>query len=112
VGPIPSETVYPVVSETPTVQEIVDELGNAVGRPVRYVPISDEQWAAAVKGRLNSLALDHLGHLWQAFRKGEQSYEKTDTVLRVTHRNPQTLKEFFRTNAASFGSDAVTSRAI
>jgi uncharacterized protein YbjT (DUF2867 family) len=112
VGPIPAETVYPVVSETPTVQEIVDELGNAVGRPVRYVPITDEQWAAAVKGHLNSLALDHLGHLWQAFRKGEQAYGKTDTVLRVTHRNPQTLKEFFRANAASFGSDAVTSRAI
>src|SRR6478736_76853 len=29
VGPIPSETVYPVVSETPTVQQIFDGLGNA-----------------------------------------------------------------------------------
>jgi uncharacterized protein YbjT (DUF2867 family) len=112
VGPIPSETVYPVVSETPTVQQIFDGLGNAIGHPVRYVSITDEQWAAAVKERLNSHALDHLGRLWQHFRKSEQSYRKTDTVRRVTNRNPQTLEEFFRANAASFGSDAVASRPI
>ena len=109
VEPLPSETVYPVVSETPTVQQIFDELGNALGHPVAYVAITDDQWAAAAKERLNPHALDHLGRLWQSFRDGEQPYRKTDTVRRVTNRNPQTLKEFFRANAASFGSDAVTS---
>lgn len=41
----PSEKVYPLVSETPTVREIIETLGKAIGRPIRYVPITDEQWA-------------------------------------------------------------------
>ncbi|MGP8068520.1 MAG: NmrA family NAD(P)-binding protein, partial [Candidatus Bathyarchaeia archaeon] len=60
----PSEKVYPLVSETLTVRQIVATLGNAIGRPIRYVPITDEQWADAVKERINPHALDHLTHLW------------------------------------------------
>jgi uncharacterized protein YbjT (DUF2867 family) len=56
----PTEKVYPVVSETPTVREIVETLGKAIGRPIRYAPITDEQWADAVKERINPHALDHL----------------------------------------------------
>jgi hypothetical protein len=54
-----------------------------LGRPIRYVPITDEQWADAVKERLNPRALDHLSHLWRHFRKGEQRYRATDTVRAV-----------------------------
>jgi uncharacterized protein YbjT (DUF2867 family) len=100
---LPSQNVYPLVSETPTVREIVGTLGRAIGRPIRYVPITDEQWAEAVKARLNPHALDHLSHLWQHFRKGEAHHHVTDTVRLVTGRNPQTLEEFFRANAESFG---------
>lgn len=109
---LPFETVYPLVSETPTVRDIVDTLGRALGRPIRYVPITDEQWAEAVKERLNPHALDHLSHLWQHFRKGGQRYRTTDTVRAVTGRNPQTLEEFFRANAGSFGADASRSKSI
>ena len=56
----PSEKVYPLVSETLTVRQIVETLGKAIGRPIRYVPITDEQWADAVKERINPHALDHL----------------------------------------------------
>jgi hypothetical protein len=76
------------------------------------VPITDELWADAVKERLNSHALDHLSHLWQYFRKGEQQYRATDTVRAVTGRNPQTLEEFFRANAECFGADAARSKSI
>ncbi len=101
---VPSQSVYPIVSETPTVRGIVEALGKAIGRPVRYVPITDEQWAERVKERINPHAVDHLTHLWQYFRKAEERYQTTDTVRLVTGRNPQTLEEFFRTNAESFGS--------
>jgi hypothetical protein len=67
------------------------------------VPITDEQWGDAVKERLNAHALDHLTHLWQFFRKGEQRYQTTDTIRAVTGRDPQTLEEFFLANAQSFG---------
>lgn len=103
---VPAQSVFPLVSETPTVQEIVETLGRAIGRPVRYVPITDEQWAEAVRERLNPHALDHLSHLWQYFRKNEERYSATDTVRAVTGRRPQTLDEFFRANADYFGTAA------
>jgi uncharacterized protein YbjT (DUF2867 family) len=96
---MPSQNVYALVSEAPTVREIVETLGRAMGRPIRYVPITDEQWADAVKERINPHALDHLTHLWQYFRKGEERFEATDAVRVVTGQDPQTLEQFFRANA-------------
>jgi len=96
---VPPQNVYPLMSETPTVREIIETLGRAIGRPIRYVPITDEQWAEAVKERINPHALDHLTHLWQYFRKGEEHFQATDAIRVVTGRNPQTLEEFFRSNA-------------
>jgi uncharacterized protein YbjT (DUF2867 family) len=101
---LPPQNVYALVSETPTVREIMETLGRALGRPIRYVPITDEQWAEAVKERLNPHALDHLSHLWHYFRKGGEHFQTTGTVLKVTGRNPQTLEEFFRATAGSFGA--------
>jgi uncharacterized protein YbjT (DUF2867 family) len=101
---LPSQNVYSLVSETLTVGQIVETLGRAIGRPIRYVPITDEQWAEVVKARLNPHALDHLSHLWQYFRKGESRAQATDTVRSVTGRNPQTLEEFFQANAESFAT--------
>jgi len=103
---LPSQNVYPLVSETPTVREIVETLSNAIGRPIRYIPITDQQLAEAVKERLNPHALDHLTHLWQYFRKGEEHYQATDAIRAVTGRNPQTLEEFFLANAKSIDSAA------
>jgi len=96
--------VYPLVGETPTVREITEALGRAIGRPIQYVPITDEQWANAVKERLGTHALDHLSHLWQTFRKGEERYQTTDAIRAVTGRNPQTLEEFFQENGGFFAS--------
>jgi uncharacterized protein YbjT (DUF2867 family) len=101
---LPSENVYPLLSETLTVREIVETLGRAIGRPIRYVAITDEQWAEAVKERINPHALDHLTHLWQYFRKGEARFHATDAIRAVTGRNPQTLEEFFLNNAKSFAA--------
>jgi len=101
---LPSQTVYPLISAAPTVKEMIEALGRAIGRPVRYVAITDEQWANAVKERLNPHALDHLTHLWQAFRNGGERYQATGTVRAVTGRNPQKLEEFFRENAGFFAA--------
>jgi uncharacterized protein YbjT (DUF2867 family) len=102
---VPSHNAYPLVSETPTVREIVETLGRAIGRPIRYVAITDEQWAQAVKERLNPHALDHLTHLWQYFRNSKEQRHATDAIRAVTGRNPQTLEEFFRENAESFAAN-------
>ncbi len=97
-----SQNANALVGETPTVKEIIEALGRAIGRPIRYVAIADEEWANAVKERLGPHALDHLTHLWQTFRKGDERYQTTDAVRIVTGRNPQTLEEFFRANAGFF----------
>src|SRR5271170_1230133 len=109
---VPSERVFPLVTETLTAREIVETLGRALGRTIRYAPITDEQWVQAVKERINPHAVDHLSHLWQYFRKGENRFRTTDTVRAVTGRNPQTLEEFFRANAGSFAAQAASSKSI
>ena len=106
---VPSQTAYALISETPTVREMIEALGRAIGRPVRYVAITDEQWANSVKERLGPHALDHLSHLWWTFRKSEERYQSTDAIRMVTGRNPQTLEEFSRENVGSFA--AITQEA-
>ncbi|HEX8797742.1 MAG TPA: hypothetical protein VF772_03975, partial [Terriglobales bacterium] len=100
----PSQSVYPLVSETPTVREMTEALARAIGRPIRYVAITDEQWANAVKDRINPHALDHLSHLWQYFRRGEERFQATDTIRVVTGRDPLTLEEFFRANSKAIST--------
>jgi hypothetical protein len=86
------------------VGKVIGSLSRAIARPVRYVAITDEQWADAVKERINPHALDHLTHLWQYFRRGEEQFQATDTIRAVTGRNPQTLEEFFKANAKTISA--------
>src|SRR5205807_1097114 len=85
---LPSQNAYALIIETPTVREMTEALGRVIGRPIRYVAVTDEQLANAVKERLNPHALDHLTHLWKNFRKGEERYQTTNTIRMVTGRNP------------------------
>jgi uncharacterized protein YbjT (DUF2867 family) len=100
----PFESAYDLIAATPTVGEIVDTLSAVLQRPIRYVNITDEQWADAVRGHLNPHALDHLSHLWRYFRSSEKRSDEarsvTDTIRTVTGNHAQTLEDFFRTNAA------------
>jgi hypothetical protein len=86
------------------VEKMIESLVKVVGRPVRYVAITDGQWASAVKERINPHALDHLTHLWQYFRKGEGRFQATDAIRVVTGRNPQRLEEFFMANGEALGT--------
>jgi uncharacterized protein YbjT (DUF2867 family) len=99
---LPSQKVYPLVSEALTVHQIVEILSNVLGRPLKYVPITDEQWAGAVKERINAHAVDHLSHLWQYFRTREHQTRLTNVIREITGRSPQTLEEFFRANIKFF----------
>ena len=108
---LPSERFYALVSETPTVREIVVTIGNVLGRPIRYVPITDDQWADAVKDRINPHALDHLSHLWQYFRKNQNKVQATDAVRLITGRKPQTLEQFFRANIEAISGRSQTSKS-
>jgi uncharacterized protein YbjT (DUF2867 family) len=103
----PPKGAYDLISATPTVKEIVDTLSAVLRRPIRYVDITDEQWADTMKGRINPHALDHLSHLWRYFRSAERRSDEearhvTDTIHAVTGRRAQTLADFFSANAGEF----------
>lgn len=105
---LPSERAYDLIAAIPTVKEIVDTLSAVLQRPIRYVDITDEQWAEAVRGHLDTHALDHLSHLWRYFRsperrKDEDARNVTDTIPTITARRAQTLEDFFSANAEEFG---------
>jgi uncharacterized protein YbjT (DUF2867 family) len=102
------QNAYDLIGEIPSVNEIVNTLGRVLKRPIRYVEITDEQWAQAVAGRMNPHALDHLSHLWRFFRtsgirKGESGFRISDTIRTLTGTDRQTLEEFFKKNAEVFG---------
>jgi len=105
---LPVKTRYDLVGEIATVAEIVDTLSRVLNRPIRYVEITDDQWRKAMEERINRHALDHLSKLWRFFRtsgirKGEQGFEVSNIIEQLTGQRPQTLDEFFRLNADSFG---------
>jgi hypothetical protein len=83
---------------------MIEALERAIGRPIRYVAITDEQWVNAVKDRINPHAVDHLTHLWQYFRRAEEHFQPTDGIRAITGRDPQTLEDFFRANAKAIGT--------
>jgi uncharacterized protein YbjT (DUF2867 family) len=102
----PLSSTYSLVSETATVAEMTQALSRAIGRPVEYVAITDEQWENAVKERINPHALDHLTHLWQYFRSQTERRSPTDAIRAITGQKPQSLEEFFAANASAFGPSA------
>jgi uncharacterized protein YbjT (DUF2867 family) len=104
------QDAYDLIGETPSVNEIVNTLGMVLKRPIRYVEITDEQWAQAVAGRINAHAVDHLSQLWRFFRtsgirKGESGFRISETIRTLTGRDPQTLEQFFENSAEVFGRD-------
>src|SRR5262245_41296471 len=85
-----------------TFDQIAEVCSRVVGRPVRYVNLTDEQlkaglvasgqpeWQAAALLELNTYA-----------RQGHASMV-TDTVQRITGRRARTLEEWFKDHAAAF----------
>jgi uncharacterized protein YbjT (DUF2867 family) len=101
----PDQNAYDLIAELPTAIDIANTLTTVLGRPIRYMEITDEQWVQAVRERINAHAVDHLSHLWQffresRFRKGENGFLPTTSEIRaLTGTEPQTLEQFFRKGA-------------
>lgn len=99
---LPGENAYELIVELPTVKEISDTVAAVLGRPIRYIEITDEQWSQAAGQQINAHAVDHLSHLWRFFRelhirKGEDRFRSTAGEIRaLTGIEPQTLEQFFQ----------------
>jgi hypothetical protein len=98
----PAEPFYRLVGAVPTIGELVDEFGLALGIPLRYVNVDEQEWRArAAAQNWDPHAVEHLSRLWQVFAgaatRDEASWRVTDSVERLTGAQPETLREFLRT---------------
>ena len=76
-------------------------VGTEVGRAITYVPVTDEQFRAAVKGFLTPSYTELLSHLYSVVRAG-QTEVKTDTVRELLGRAPLTFAQFVKEHRATW----------
>ena len=98
---LPAGTVVRLMAGGVTNTEITDAIGTVLGRPVRYVEITDDQWAnAASRAGVNPIAVEHLTHLWRYIRalapEYQALYHTTDAFERLTGQPPKSLAEFLQ----------------
>jgi len=79
--------------------EVAAAVGKEIGRPVAYLPVTDEQFRAAVKGMLSPSYTELLSYLYSTVRAGQTSVT-TDTVQKVLGRPPVSFAQFAKDHRA------------
>lgn len=76
-------------------REIAEVLGGALGRPIEYRPVADEEFVSALTAQgFSDGYARFLGDAMSAVAGGHVVIPVTDTVLRTTGRPPFTLEGF------------------
>jgi uncharacterized protein YbjT (DUF2867 family) len=75
--------------------EVAAAISRELGRPVAYLPVTDEQFRAAVKGQLTPSYTELLSRLYSIVRAG-QTAVTTDTVRQVLGREPIPFARFVK----------------
>ena len=107
-GPVlPGGTVVRLMAGAVTNKEIAEAFGDMLGRPVRYVEISDEQWASAASAAgVNAIAVEHLTHLWRYLRtrppEFQGFYHISYAFEHITSQPPQSLPQFLQEHKDMF----------
>ncbi len=88
--------------EALTFAEVTEKLGTAIGKRLRFQPISDEEARQryAASGASAEETEAHVS-LWRAIREGRLA-QVSDTVERVLGRTPITMDQWAMENAAAF----------
>jgi uncharacterized protein YbjT (DUF2867 family) len=82
--------------------EMTATIGKAIGKPIRYEEITDEQaYDRTVEWAGNGAYADALVDIWRAVREGRLD-TVTDGVKQVTRREPIPFDRWVAENAASF----------
>jgi uncharacterized protein YbjT (DUF2867 family) len=93
-----------------TFREAAEEISNATGRDIPYVPVSLEEHAAvAAQQGVPADVIDLLTYLFSEVLDGRNAHV-TDGVQRALGREPRDFREFAREAAASGVWDATTER--
>jgi uncharacterized protein YbjT (DUF2867 family) len=81
--------------------EVVELLGRELGRKVAYLPVTDEQFRAAVKGHLSESYVELLSMLYAGVRAGWNE-RKTEDVQAVLGRPPISFVRFAKDHRATW----------
>jgi uncharacterized protein YbjT (DUF2867 family) len=85
-----------------TYGQIAAEIGRAIGKPVAYVAVSDEDFRKAMAGMgAPAPFVDALSDLFRFYRTGAASRVSTD-IEKVTGRRASSFSEWARDHAVSF----------
>lgn len=101
----PADPYYRFVGAVPTIAELVDAMGAALGIPLRYLNIDPQAWREeALANGFDAHAVEHLSRLWDLFSnptlRTEVDLGATNSVDRVTGGAAQTLAEYLHANRA------------
>jgi uncharacterized protein YbjT (DUF2867 family) len=97
----PAESYHRLVGAVLTIDDIVAELGKALGRRLTYVDIGNDEWAAQARARgFAEHTVQHLSKLWQVFHSGSvaRQFGVTPAIEEITGARAETLAEFLAKN--------------
>lgn len=104
--PRPAEPFYRLIGAVPTIGELVAEFGAALGTPLRYRNIDQQQWReqALARGGI-AHTVEHLSRLWQVFNnpanRDPASLQITEAIEQLTGNRPETLREFLHSQGSA-----------
>jgi uncharacterized protein YbjT (DUF2867 family) len=111
-GPLlPNGTVIRLMGGGVACSEIAEAFSELLGRSVRYVEISDEQWASAAPATgASAIAVEHLAHLWRYLRtrppEYQAFYQPTEAFDRFLGHGPTSLPEYLNDHRDVFAEAA------
>ncbi len=86
---------YPVIGQVLTLGDAIKTISKILGREIRYIEISDQQWRDGALARgVNAHAVEHLVELWRALRTNPRSFDVPDTIRRFGGQQPKTFEAF------------------
>jgi uncharacterized protein YbjT (DUF2867 family) len=114
-GPLlPGGTVIRLMGGGISCGEIAEAFSQVLGGPMRYVEISDEEWAnAAPATGASAIAVEHLVHLWRYLRtrppEYQAFYQPTDVFDRFLGHGPKSLSQYLNEHRDVFAEAATRS---
>ena len=88
---------YPVIGQAITLGDAIRTISRVLGREVRYVEITDQQWHDGALARgVNAHAAEHLVQLWRTLRTNPRGFDVPDTIEKFGGQKPNTFEAFVR----------------
>jgi uncharacterized protein YbjT (DUF2867 family) len=86
--------------EASTMEEVAQAMGDALGKPVRYVPVEPEQFRQGLLGAGLPLLIAEAIHGWFGYCRAGKAERVTKDAELLLGRKPRTLRQFVQDHVA------------